>query len=291
MPQRSSNLGGQPPGAADSSLPLPVRELVVEVQGGVVGTPGLDSVAEEIPVALVYNGVSYAVMMASPTNLEDFALGFSMTEGILNGADQLFDLEVVASELGLSVEMHIAGECLARLKARRRNFAGRTGCGLCGVESLEQAIPAVARVTPAPVPGDGAVQRGLAHLREHQQLQEQTGATHAAAWCDSRGHIVCAREDVGRHNALDKLIGAQLQSFGDDAFRDGFVLVSSRASYEMVQKCASVGIACLVALSAPTALAIRLARQAGMTLIAFARPGRHVIYHRSEPQTEEANHD
>ncbi|QSP95676.1 formate dehydrogenase accessory sulfurtransferase FdhD [Marinobacter salinisoli] len=289
MRQRSSSPGGQPRAGDTAPLPLPVRELAVEVHGGMAGTPGLDRVAEEIPVALVYNGVSYAVMMASPTDLEDFALGFSLTEGILDRADQLFGLDVMANELGLSVDMHIAGECLARLKARRRNFAGRTGCGLCGVESLEQAIPAVASVTPAPVPRDGAVQAALTRLREHQQLQEQTGATHAAAWCDARGHILCAREDVGRHNALDKLIGARLRAGG--ALQDGFVLVSSRASYEMVQKCASVGISCLVALSAPTALAIRLARQAGMTLIAFARPGRHVLYHRSEPQTAEVSHD
>lgn len=291
MPQRSSSPGnGQEP-EPEGGVPPAVRELPVDVRGGIAGAPGLDHVAEEVPVAMVYNGLSHAVMMASPGDLADFALGFSVTEGILDRPDQLYDLELAPSELGVSVEMQIAGECLARLQERRRNLAGRTGCGLCGVDSLAQAVLPVQPVTSAPVPRDSAVQNAVNHLSEYQQLQGQTGATHAAAWCDASGRILCVREDVGRHNALDKVIGARLSACGDKAFDDGFALVSSRASYEMVQKCGSVGIGCLVALSAPTALAIRLAEQAGMTLIAFARPGRHVIYNQGRAKTSEESHD
>jgi len=237
-------------------------------------------VAEEVPVAMVYNGISHAVMMASPCDLEDFALGFSLTEGILDRPDQLFGLDVYASENGVSVEMHVAGDCFARLRKQRRNMTGRTGCGLCGTESLAHAIRPVRRVPAGPAPADAAVQRALQNLRRYQPLQEQTGATHGAAWSDSEGRIHQAREDVGRHNALDKLIGARIRDYGPTAFDNGFVLVSSRASFEMVHKSASVGVRTLVAVSAATALAIREAGTAGMTLIGFARPGRHVRYNR-----------
>ncbi|HEY9120037.1 MAG TPA: formate dehydrogenase accessory sulfurtransferase FdhD [Marinobacter sp.] len=250
----------------------------VDVRRAGWGDTDRDQVAEEVPVAMVYNGISHAVMMASPWNLEDFALGFSLTEGILDHPAQLFDLEVVISEEGILVEMHIAGECFARLKQQRRSMTGRTGCGLCGTESLSHAVRPIQKVCAHALPDDEAIQTALLELREHQPLQLATGATHGAAWCDSDGQIRLVREDVGRHNALDKLVGARIATDGLNAFDNGFVLVSSRASFEMVQKCASVGIRCLVAVSAATALAIRQANEAGMTLIGFARPGRHVIY-------------
>lgn len=264
-----------------------VCKTLVEVRGGINGAPGSDYVAEEVPVAMIYNGVSHAVMMASPCALEDFGLGFSLTEGILDHPEQLFQWDVVAGEQGISLEMHIAGECFARLKKQRRNMAGRTGCGLCGTESLAHAIRATPRVPTRPTPADEAVQRALRNLSDHQPLQEQTGATHGAAWCDNQGRIQQAREDVGRHNALDKLIGARIRDHGARAFDNGFVLISSRASYEMVQKSAIVGVSSLIAVSAATALAIREARKAGMTLIGFARPGRHVIYARGGDQPSE----
>lgn len=257
-------------------------ETPVEVRGGIEGAPCRDLVAEEVPVAMVYNGVSHAVMMASPCDLEDFAFGFSLTEGILDRPEQLFHLYAVVSEQGISLEMHIAGDCFARLREQRRNMAGRTGCGLCGTESLAHAIRAIPRVPARPAPVDKAVQRALRNLPTYQPLQEKTGATHGAAWCDNQGRIQQAREDVGRHNALDKLIGARIRDHGARAFDDGFVLISSRASYEMVQKSATVGVSSLIAVSAATALAIREARKAGMTLIGFARPGRHVIYVRGD---------
>lgn len=235
-----------------------------------------DTVACELPVALVYNGISHVVMMATPADLEDFALGFSLTEGILADPRELYDLEVLPQADGIEVAMTIAAERLAALKAVRRNLTGRTGCGLCGAESLQQAVR-----KPAPVAGNfpidhAAVERAVAQLSAHQPLQTQTGAVHGAAWCDAAGQILALREDVGRHNALDKLIGARCRLAAPwDA---GFALISSRASYEMVVKAASQGIAILAAVSAPTALAIELAEAANLTLVGFARPGRHMVY-------------
>lgn len=268
-------------------LPAAVTDSWVEVRGGIAGAPCQDAVAEEVPVALVYNGVSHAVMMASPADLADFALGFSLSEGILQRPEQLFGLDIQVTADGIAVEMRIAGEPFARLREQRRNMTGRTGCGLCGTESLAQVLRNIDQVTAQAVPSDAAVQVALRNLKNHQPLQMLTGASHAAAWCDNQGQIVLAREDVGRHNALDKLIGTRIQTLGDKAFTDGFALISSRASFEMVQKSASVGISSLVAVSAPTALAIREARNSGMNLIGFARPGRHVIYARSDEYSEE----
>lgn len=273
--------------STSSASPPTVSEAWVSVRGGIEGAQSHDLVAEEIPVAMVYNGVSHAVMMASPCDLEDFALGFSISEGILQRPDQLFSVEIRPGEEGIEVDMHIAGDCYARLREQRRNMTGRTGCGLCGTESLAHVVRTLGRVASQPLPGDEAVQAALQNLKQHQPLQQQTGATHGAAWCDAKGRIVQAREDVGRHNALDKLIGARLREQGDQAFTDGFALISSRASFEMVQKSASVGIGTLVAVSAPTALAIRDARQSGMNLIGFARPGRHVIYARGNETAQE----
>ncbi|WP_144821054.1 formate dehydrogenase accessory sulfurtransferase FdhD [Marinobacter piscensis] len=265
----------------------PMSETRVSVRGGIEGARSRDLVAEEVPVAMVYNGVSHAVMMASPCDLEDFALGFSLSEGILQRPDQLFSVEIKPGEDGIEVDMHIAGDCYARLREQRRNMAGRTGCGLCGTESLAHVVRTLERVAPQPLPSDMAVQDALKNLKKSQPLQLQTGATHGAAWCDSRGRIVRAREDVGRHNALDKLIGAHIREHGEQAFSNGFALISSRASFEMVQKSASVGIGNLVAVSAPTALAIREARESGMNLIGFARPGRHVIYTSGDDTAQE----
>ncbi|WP_051669126.1 formate dehydrogenase accessory sulfurtransferase FdhD [Marinobacter nitratireducens] len=261
-------------------LPAATVKVPVEVHGRVDHAEMIDVIAEEVPVALVYNGISHVVMMATPDDLEDLALGFSLTEGILERPDQLFGVETRSRGEGIEVTMHIAGDRFAELKMRRRNLTGRTGCGLCGADSLEQAIRPVGKVPFGFRPDDGAVQTAVDHLRDHQPLQAQTGATHGAAWCSPAGEVLMVREDVGRHNALDKLIGARIRETGESAFANGFALVSSRASYEMVQKSANAGIGCLVAVSAPTAMAIREAEKAGLTLIGFARPGRHVTYTR-----------
>ncbi|MDX1505977.1 MAG: formate dehydrogenase accessory sulfurtransferase FdhD [Spongiibacter sp.] len=260
----------------------------VDVRRSGQGDPSLheDYVAVEMPIAMVYNGISHAVMMATPENLEDFALGFSMSEGVLSEPSQLYDCEVKAVEHGLSVEMRIATSRLAALKERRRNLTGRTGCGLCGTESLEAAIRPVREVKAPPV-SDRAVQRALGALQHFQPLQAQTGASHGAAWCDLDGNIRLTREDVGRHNALDKLLGALIAAA--EPLHSGFVLVSSRASYEMVHKSCALGIGALVAVSAPTSMAIEQARAAGQLLIGFARNGRHVVYHR--PEQEQYRYD
>ncbi|MCK2182569.1 formate dehydrogenase accessory sulfurtransferase FdhD [Halomonas sp. YJPS3-2] len=253
------------------------RVEVYRDASGQAGDEAEDALALEVPVALVYNGISHAVMMASPADLEEFALGFSLTEGILAHPHECYDLEVLEASDGLTVQLTIASQRLAELKQRRRSLAGRTGCGLCGTEALDQAIRPIPRVR-APALSDDAIQHALGALAEHQRLQAATGATHAAAWCDADGRIRLAREDVGRHNALDKLIGALARQGGPS--EGGFALVSSRASYEMVHKSASAGIGALVAVSAATSLAVEQARKAGLMLVGFARPGRHLIYHR-----------
>ena len=236
-----------------------------------------DILAEEVPVALVYNGISHAVMLSSPDQLEDLALGFSLSEGILDSPSDLYDIEVSAACRGVEVRMEISSRRFAALKERRLTLAGRTGCGLCGVESLEavsRVEGAVAR-RGAPIPAS-SVAKALAQMQDSQVLHRMTGAVHGVAWVSSGGDILALREDVGRHNALDKLIGHLARQGVDPA--SGFVLTSSRASYEMVQKSASVGIGMLVAVSAPTALAVRLAKDCNLTLAGFARGNRVVVY-------------
>ena len=250
--------------------PVPgAREAAVRgLRGGEVFTT-TDWVAEEVPVALVYNGVSHAVMLATPNDLEDFALGFSCTEGIVDASAQIYGIEVQQEERGISVALEIASSAFARLKDRRRTLAGRTGCGLCGTDSLEQAVR-----SPLPLSGTqhfraAAVSSALGHMREHQLLLGVTGASHAAAWCTPAGEILLLREDVGRHNALDKLVGALLRE--GRAASAGFIVVSSRASYEMVQKTAVSGVSLLAAVSGVTSLAIDTAQGCGVTLLGFAR--------------------
>ncbi|MFV0275938.1 MAG: formate dehydrogenase accessory sulfurtransferase FdhD, partial [Parahaliea sp.] len=255
-----------------------LSQALVDIRKTAAPRPAVcgDQVAREAPVALVYNGVSHAVMMATPLELAALALGFSLTEGILDSAAELYGCEVVMTDQGFSVEMGIASGRMAALRARRRSLAGRTGCGLCGAESLAQAVRPVATVA-APDISDDAVQRAVQQLPAFQPLQAATGATHAAAWCAPDGTLLRACEDVGRHNALDKLVGtvATTGQLGGE----GFLLVSSRVSYELVHKSCAVGIGALVAVSAPTSLAIELAQQAVQLLIVFARAGRHVRYH------------
>lgn len=235
-----------------------------------------DWVADEVPVALQYNGISHAVMLATPLDLEDFAVGFSLSEGLVDQPADLHDVEPEQTSRGIVLHVEIASRCLMRLKERRRTLAGRTGCGLCGMESLAQALPAIGRrVTPATLDMH-ALSRALREMHTLQALQSATGATHAAAWCDTAGKVQLLREDVGRHNALDKLIGALARARRDAA--QGFFAVTSRASYEMVQKTVRAGVGVLAAISAPTALAVRTADEAGLCLIGFARGTDWVAY-------------
>jgi FdhD protein len=233
-------------------------------------------VAEEVPVAFEFNGISHAVMLATPRDLEDFALGFALSEGIVAQSSELYDIELVESQEGITLRLEIASACFNRLKEYRRSMAGRTGCGLCGTESLSRAIRPVARVEDALTLDATVISRGLSQLGAAQLLQQVTGAVHAAAWCDTDGNLNLLREDVGRHNALDKLVGAMAR--GNISGAAGFVAVTSRASYEMVHKTAAAGIAILAAISAPTALAIDTAVVANLGLIGFARGENMVIY-------------
>ena len=255
-----------------------VRNWRVAVKGAEaqIADPVDDSIAAEVPVALTYNRVSHVVMMASPRDLEDFGVGFSLTEGVVGNLEHIRSIRVVPRQGGLELAMVISEDWFDRLATRRRNMAGRTGCGLCGAENIEQALRDPGTVAKSLEVSHAALQVAVSELEAHQPLQAETGATHGAAWCSPDGKIVAIREDVGRHNALDKLIGGLIRGGYNPA--EGFVLVSSRASYEMVFKTAAAGIELIQAVSAPTTLAIEFAERSGVTLVGFARPGRHNIY-------------
>jgi FdhD protein len=235
-----------------------------------------DYIAEEVPVSLLYNGTPHVVMLATPTNLEEFALGFSITEGIIKKPQELLSTRIYNRANGIEVYLQITEERFECLADKGRNLVGRTGCGLCGASTLQQAIR-----QPNIVKGDLTLSASelfsaLADIKQRQTLNQLTGSVHAAAWVVPGQGVLAIREDVGRHNALDKLIGLLLRS--DKNLAAGFVIVTSRASYELIQKAACVGITMLAAISAPTGLAIRLAEEAGLTLIGFARDDQHVVY-------------
>lgn len=235
-----------------------------------------DYIAEEVPVSLVYNGLPHVVMLATPTDLEEFAMGFSITEGIIKNPQELLSARIFNRSNGIEVQLKIPDHRFQYLADKGRNLTGRTGCGLCGASTLRQAIR-----QPGPVNGSlslsaAGLHSALTDIKQHQKLNQLTGAVHAAAWATPDQGILTIREDVGRHNALDKLIGFLLRTGKD--LSSGFVIVTSRASYEMVQKTAWVGITLLAAVSAPTGLAIRLADETGLTLIGFARSDQHVVY-------------
>ena len=225
--------------------------------------PDTDLVAEEIPVALVYNGISHAVMMTTPNMLEEFALGFTLAEGIASTPSEIYSIEVTdGCRGGKNVELEIASECFWKLKERRRAMTGRTGCGLCGIESLEETFTQTFDLEH--------YDRALGYLEEVEVLGRLTGCTHAAAWVLPDGTLAGGAEDVGRHVALDKLLGLRTRK----KWQEGALVISSRASYEMVQKAAMCGVEIMFAVSAPTTLAIELAEKACITLAAFCRRGR-----------------
>jgi len=229
------------------------------------------AIAAEVPVALAFNGVSHVVMMSTPSDLTDFAIGFSLSESILGAVNELLDLDIEEGETGIRVSMVITAERFAELENRRRNMTGRTGCGLCGVDDLTQVARPLPRVGTGIKVSIGAVHRALDALPAWQLANRETGAVHAAAWATRTGEVVLAREDAGRHNALDKLIGAMARGRIDP--EAGFAVITSRCSFEMVQKAATFGIPILVAISAPTTMALHIAERTGVTLIALARSG------------------
>jgi FdhD protein len=246
-------------------------------------TSVVEPVAEELPVALQYNGISHAVMLATPCDLEDFAVGFSLTEGIVESISEVRDLEIEAVDRGFVVALSIAPGRFEALKLRRRSLVGRTGCGLCGVESIDQALIAIPPLEEAARGlqfDPAAVLAAMQALRTRQPLHDETGATHAAGFADVEGRLVCVREDVGRHNALDKLIGALAR--GGIAAERGMAVVTSRASHEMAAKTARAGIPLLAAVSGGTHLAALTSDEAGLCLAGFVRGADLTLYSHPE---------
>jgi len=263
------------------------QEITVDRWKGGLHEQKLDYVAEEVPISLIYNGLPHVVMLATPTNLEEFALGFSITEGILKNPQELLSTRIYNRSNGIEIQLKIPDHRFQCMSDKGRNLTGRTGCGLCGASTLKQAIRQPNAVDASLMLSATDLRAALSELHQHQNLNRITGAIHAAAWAVPGQGIIDIREDVGRHNALDKLIGFLLKTGKD--LSTGFVIVTSRASYEMVQKTAWVGINLLAAISAPTGLAIRLANETGLTLIGFARDDQHVIY--THPQRLTHNND
>ncbi|RDK00584.1 formate dehydrogenase accessory sulfurtransferase FdhD [Paraburkholderia lacunae] len=247
-----------------------------------------DHVGQEWPVALVFNGISHAVMMCTPRDLEAFAVGFAISEGIVERGSDIQDIEVELHDDGelphAEVQLQVVQQAFVALKEKRRALAGRTGCGVCGIESID-----LLDLQPERVPDTGflqrlapdAIARAARALPDHQALTRLTGGLHAAAWCDAAGAIRYAFEDVGRHNALDKLIGQLVLDRADT--KEGFVFLSSRASYELVRKAARVDVPMVATISAPSSLAIAIARKAGVRLVSFCRETSYVDYDTLQP--------
>ncbi|AVL21117.1 formate dehydrogenase accessory sulfurtransferase FdhD [Enterobacter cloacae] len=258
-----------------SPLPAGIVELSVHRPPHIThATP--DFLAEEVPVALVYNGISHVVMMASPKDLELFAIGFSLSEGIIAHPQDIYGMDVVQACNGLEVQIELSSRRFMGLKERRRALAGRTGCGVCGVEQLNDIGKPVAPLPFTQTFNLANLDHALAHLNDVQPIGQLSGCTHAAAWVLPSGEIAGGHEDVGRHVALDKLMGRRARE--SDLWQQGAALVSSRASYEMVQKSAMCGVEILFAVSAATTLAVEVAERCNLTLVGFCKPGRATIY-------------
>ena len=262
-----------------SPLPAGVVERVVHRPPHIThATP--DFLAEEVPVALVYNGISHVVMMASPKDLELFAIGFSLSEGIIDHPQEIYGMDVVKACNGLEVQIELSSRRFMGLKERRRALAGRTGCGVCGVEQLNDIGKPVTPLPFTQMFNLANLDKALEHLNDVQPIGQLSGCTHAAAWVLPSGDIIGGHEDVGRHVALDKLLGRRARE--SDVWQQGAALVSSRASYEMVQKAAMCGVEILFAVSAATTLAVEVAERCNLTLVGFCKPGRATIYTHSQ---------
>lgn len=228
------------------------------------------AVAVERPIAVEFNSIGYAVLMATPADLDDLITGFALAERLIERAEELVELDLHPTDRGIIARAMLTPECAARVAARVRHRVSESGCGLCGIENLEQALRPLPRVTATSDAGDTACFAALAGLRDHQPLNRATGGVHAAALATADGTIRLVREDVGRHNAFDKLIGAMAS--GGLGWDGGFALLSSRCSFELVEKAALANCPLLVTISAPTTLAVERAREAGLRLVVLARP-------------------
>ena len=258
-----------------SPLPAGIVELSVHRPPHISHATS-DFLAEEVPVALVYNGISHVVMMASPKDLELFAIGFSLSEGIIAHPQEIYGMDVVPACNGLEVQIELSSRRFMGLKERRRALAGRTGCGVCGVEQLNDIGKPIIPLPFTQTFNLAHLDRALEHLNDVQPIGQLSGCTHAAAWVLPSGNIAGGHEDVGRHVALDKLLGRRARE--SNVWQQGAALVSSRASYEMVQKSAMCGVEILFAVSAATTLAVEVAERCNLTLVGFCKPGRATIY-------------
>ena len=247
----------------------PARLIQVTRRTRTDGSQPERAIPVETPVAIEVNGLGYAVMMASPTDLVDFGLGFALSERIAGQPADIIDVEPHATDRGWLLRVTVAEDCFTPVRERVRHRIAESGCGLCGLENLEQALRPLPQLRTLPQASIAALFAALGQVREHQPLKTATGAVHAAALCDAAGNILLCREDVGRHNAFDKLIGAAVR--GGFRLDCGFVLLTSRCSYELVEKAVLAGVPLLATISAATSLAVERAREAGLTLIALAR--------------------
>jgi len=254
----------------------PLLEVAARQWSAAGITDRAEQIVEETPVVIVYNAIPHVVMMATPADLEDFVLGFSITEELIRSPADLRDVKVIRYGQGIEVQATVDEACEAVIASRARRLSGRTGCGICGTDSIDSVMKTLHPVRAGRPVRPAAIEQALAALAGKQQLNAVSGAVHAAAWARVDGTVEDVREDVGRHNALDKLIGALLRRSADP--ETGFILVTSRASFEMVQKAAVFGAPLLAAISGPTGLAVRIAEQSRMTLVGFARGDRLTIY-------------
>jgi FdhD protein len=239
-----------------------------------IGQDKLDYIADEVPIAFAYNGQSHAVMMASPLDLRDFAIGFSLTERVIDSVDDIVDIDIRKAAKGITIQLQIKAHLVKRLETQRRQLSGRSGCGICGITDIAAAVPNLSPLKRSVIPSHDVINKAVQTLQENQVLQNDCGAVHGAGLFTQSGDLLSLREDVGRHNALDKLIGSQVLNLESTHF----VLMSSRASHELVNKTVIAGVGTLVAISAATTLAIEYAERTNLNLLGFIRGSRQVIY-------------
>jgi FdhD protein len=262
-----------PPPSAPTLLPAPTYSYVELADSQ---QDGAASLASETALAISYNGISHSVMMVSPSDLEDFIYGFSLSAGLIDSFDEIYDISLQQHDSAISAEVQVSNRAFWALKQQRRTLAGNSGCGLCGVEALEQALPHLQNLPSSPLPAPAHLQGLRQRIQSVQTMARHSGAVHAALFVDAQGQIRLCREDIGRHNALDKLLGALHREGGD--LRQGFAVVTSRCSLELIHKALRAGIGTLVSLSAPTSLSVQWARQHNLNLIHIPQQSAPRVY-------------